>query len=395
MWFKWETEGGEFTLSGGRIVGIKQDPLVQRDLHTFIKRNVFHADKTEVKEYNLPKPTVTSTPIEMPPEVEAIYRDVATQFSVVLEGAARKFRERKKTDSYGDRQAEKVFSRMLAPIIKLLTDMANRPAKALRDVAFAIDNGYLPDFVTPVKPDGTGGEPRALPKQFMSVLRQWQEQHSAEDLEAMADQVGNPKLKAAEDTIVAKIERAKGSRSLLFSDDKAMCMEAGQHMAETMTGTHVVGLNDGIHFFRGTTELERLVYPLDTALLAKLVKENKHKATKDDVQEGLVAAVKVTFPEPQFRGQTKQELGTPAIEGIVSRVVPREELLATALAIAGRITGNAPLAVQAAKELSRVSSDLPLDEALRFGGVLRWMVGQTPLKRWMLSGMFRIFPLFT
>jgi hypothetical protein len=262
---------------GGRIVGVKQDPLVQRDLHTWVKRNVFHADKTEVKEYNLPKPTVTSTPIEMPPEVEAIYRDVATQFSVVLEGAARKFRERKKTDSYGDRQAEKVFSRMLAPIIKLLTDMANRPAKALRDVAFAIDNGYLPDFVTPVKPDGTGGEPRALPKQFMSVLRQWQEQHSAEDLEAMADQVGNPKLKAAEDTIVAKIERAKGSRSLLFSDDKAMCMEAGQHMAETMTGTHVVGLNDGIHFFRGTTELERLVYPLDTALLAKLVKDPEER----------------------------------------------------------------------------------------------------------------------
>ena len=67
--------------------------------------------------------------------------------------------------------------------------------------------------------------------------------------------------------------------------------------------------------------------------------------------------------------------------GIVSRVVPREELLPTALAIAGRIAGNAPLAVRAAKELARVSSDLPLDEALRFGGVLRWMVGQTPEAR--------------
>ena len=39
------------------------------------------------------------------------------------------------------------------------------------------------------------------------------------------------------------------------------------------------------------------------------------------MQEGLVAALKVTFPEPQFRGQTKQELGTPAIEGIVRRVI--------------------------------------------------------------------------
>jgi len=55
--------------------------------------------------------------------------------------------------------------------------------------------------------------------------------------------------------------------------------------------------------------------------LAKLARENNQKATKDDVQEGLVAALKVTFAEPQFRGQTKQELGTPAVEGIVSRIV--------------------------------------------------------------------------
>ena len=40
-------------------------------------------------------------------------------------------------------------------------------------------------------------------------------------------------------------------------------------------------------------------------------KNGKTSATKDDVREGLVAAVKVTFSEPQFRGQTKQELGTP------------------------------------------------------------------------------------
>jgi DNA gyrase subunit B len=80
-------------------------------------------------------------------------------------------------------------------------------------------------------------------------------------------------------------------------------------------GTHLAG------FDKSLTRLVNNVVLKDNRKLAKLVKENKHKATKDDVQEGLVAAVKVTFPEPQFRGQTKQELGTPAIEGIVSRVV--------------------------------------------------------------------------
>jgi DNA gyrase subunit B len=80
-------------------------------------------------------------------------------------------------------------------------------------------------------------------------------------------------------------------------------------------GTHMVG------FDKSLTRVVNNVALKDNRKLAKLVKENKHRASKEDIQEGLVAAVKVTFPEPQFRGQTKQELGTPAIEGIVSRIV--------------------------------------------------------------------------
>jgi DNA gyrase subunit B len=80
-------------------------------------------------------------------------------------------------------------------------------------------------------------------------------------------------------------------------------------------GTHQAG------FDKALTRVVNNVVLKDNRKLAKLKKEDKHKAIKDDVQEGLVAAIKVTFPEPQFRGQTKQELGTPAIEGIVSRIV--------------------------------------------------------------------------
>jgi len=80
-------------------------------------------------------------------------------------------------------------------------------------------------------------------------------------------------------------------------------------------GTHTAG------FDRALTRAVNDVLLKDTRKLAKLVKENKHRATKEDVQEGLVAAVKVVFPEPQFRGQTKQELGTPAVEKIVYEVV--------------------------------------------------------------------------
>ena len=296
---------------GGRIVGIKQDPLVQRDLHTWVKRNIFHADKTEVKEYKLPAPTVTATPVEMPDEVEALYRDVASGFSTILAGAAQKFRERKKTDSYGDRQAEKVFSRMLAPIIRLLTDMANRPAKALADVAFAIDHGYLPEFVTPKKQDGSGGEPRPLPKAFISILRKWQAGYTSEDIRGMAAQIGNPKIKAAEETIAAKLDRAKGSRALLFSDDRAMCIEAGLHLAKTMGGTHVVALNDVIHFFRGSAEMDRLVYPLDRALLDRLVKDPEEK-DRILAETGGVSELRLPFRKKSY----KRHPGIPGKAGV-------------------------------------------------------------------------------
>ena len=83
-------------------------------------------------------------------------------------------------------------------------------------------------------------------------------------------------------------------------------------------GTHLEG------FARALTRVVNSVLLKDNRKLARLARQHKNaktSATKDDVQEGLVAAVKVIFSEPQFRGQTKQELGTPAVKSIVSRVV--------------------------------------------------------------------------
>lgn len=51
--------------------------------------------------------------------------------------------------------------------------------------------------------------------------------------------------------------------------------------------------------------------------------------------------------------------------GLVNRVVPREKLIDTAHELAGRIKKNAPLAVQAAKELAVHSLDMSLAEGIR------------------------------
>jgi len=80
-------------------------------------------------------------------------------------------------------------------------------------------------------------------------------------------------------------------------------------------GTHLIGFERAL-----TRAINDKLLP-GTKKLAKLAKQDKDRAVKDDIHEGLVAAVKVTFAEPQFRGQTKRELGTPACQSIVYDVV--------------------------------------------------------------------------
>jgi enoyl-CoA hydratase/carnithine racemase len=49
----------------------------------------------------------------------------------------------------------------------------------------------------------------------------------------------------------------------------------------------------------------------------------------------------------------------------------------TAMKIAARIAGHAPLAVRAAKEVALAALDETFEQSMRLGGALRWVVGQT------------------
>jgi DNA gyrase subunit B len=78
-------------------------------------------------------------------------------------------------------------------------------------------------------------------------------------------------------------------------------------------GTHVTGFE------------RALVRTLNEQLrAARLLKNGDEPATKDDVAEGLTAVVAVRVPEPQFEGQTKEVLGTPAASRIVAQVMAAE-----------------------------------------------------------------------
>ena len=78
-------------------------------------------------------------------------------------------------------------------------------------------------------------------------------------------------------------------------------------------GTHVQGFDRALtkvfnEFLRSTGTL----------------KKNEQDVIKDDILEGLTAVITVRLQEPQFEGQTKEILGTPAAAKIVQQVVTDE-----------------------------------------------------------------------
>ncbi|MFZ9211183.1 MAG: DNA gyrase/topoisomerase IV subunit B [Candidatus Nanopelagicaceae bacterium] len=78
-------------------------------------------------------------------------------------------------------------------------------------------------------------------------------------------------------------------------------------------GTHVQGFE------------KALVKTFNEFLRAKgVLKKNELDVIKEDILEGLTAVVTVRMQEPQFEGQTKEVLGTPAVTKIVTQVVSDE-----------------------------------------------------------------------
>ncbi len=63
--------------------------------------------------------------------------------------------------------------------------------------------------------------------------------------------------------------------------------------------------------------------------------------------------------------------------GVVSRLVPEHELMPAARQLAQRIASHAPLAIKAVKEVAQAALDETLEQSLRFGSALRWIIGQT------------------
>ena len=78
-------------------------------------------------------------------------------------------------------------------------------------------------------------------------------------------------------------------------------------------GTHVAGFETGL--------MKALRAQIDAN--SRKLKLGNDKIEKEDILAGLTAVVSVRLAEPQFEGQTKEILGTPAVKNIVTSVVSK------------------------------------------------------------------------
>jgi E-phenylitaconyl-CoA hydratase len=181
--------------------------------------------------------------------------------------------------------------------------------------------------------------------------------------------------------------------------DKAFCVGADLKEKELKGDVHVTSFWDGSSKMpmRGA----ELYKPVIAAINGHCLGGGLELALLADIR---IAADHATFGQPEIRlgifpgmGATQrlprtlpynlaaevlltgERFGTgKALEmGLINRVVPAVDLMATARSVAEAISAHAPLALRAVKEALLRSYDLPLDEGLRLEGLLGRIVGDT------------------
>lgn len=256
---------------GDRIIGVKQETTIKRDLDVWVRRNIYYADKQDVDveagEKPLSKLKAGTVAITMDPVVEQVYRGVVKQFPKVIAGMAAKFRDKQNTALTNNPAIEDMLTAKseLAPVLRLMNALSNYPNVAMREIADMIQYGR---YTT------STGKSGPIPKALVPVVAGWRAKISPEVIRNHADKVGNPKLQAVKQMVGIRAERTNGaSRTILFSDDRKMCEMAVKHMAETIPGMHALALDDSIFIYDGGVKMDAVRLPVDPDLIRKLIKD--------------------------------------------------------------------------------------------------------------------------
>lgn len=200
---------------GGRFVGVNPDPLVRRDLRTWVRQNMFHTDKQGVEEYLLPDIKKMPRALTLAPELEDEYRLVTRQIKDVMAGLVEKFRDQRSTARSRDKMVSSARMKLAPQFAKLML-LANLPSKVIPGAA-------------------------------------------------------NPKIDAASRIIEEKIE--KNGRTILFTDIPDMAIETARQLSVDYPGTrHACCLSTKIEIYKnGEVEMRFTpkIYTSDTRTYSK------------------------------------------------------------------------------------------------------------------------------
>jgi hypothetical protein len=197
---------------GGRVVGVKSDPLVKAEIHAWVKEHLYHSAQPDVLETSkgekITRPIPDVQTVTMPEAQEKAYRAAIKQFEKELKGLERSmrgavalYRDKGQGDAAKalarDKRIARLFGPKLAPVLKKLNQITNLPDKYVEGVD------------------------------------------------------SNPKLTQAAEIIQQRLEETKEmSRTVLFSDDREMVLESARQLSRSVKGKyHAACLSDGIHLF--------------------------------------------------------------------------------------------------------------------------------------------------
>ncbi|WP_058743519.1 DNA gyrase/topoisomerase IV subunit B [Rothia kristinae] len=121
-----------------------------------------------------------------------------------------------------------------------------------------------------------------------------------------------------EDVIAFDVEDTERMLSLELAMQWTEAYRESVHTYANTINTHEGGTHEEGFRAALTTLVNR--YARDNRLL----RDKDDNLTGDDIREGLTAVISVKIAEPQFEGQTKEILGTPAARQIVSKVVSQQ-----------------------------------------------------------------------
>lgn len=252
---------------GGRVVDIKDDPDTMHDLDVWVKRNIFYAEKTEVKDTATPLPELKKQAESalMSAETKALYKETSSEIAFYMEGMLKKFKK-ELSDAKGQTTAkeyEQLFGRKLRPFMKILNSLSNYPNIAIKQIATAMLGDRPRDLLTQKEFDSC--------KKFFAKLSK---KFEPQELSARADFAPNPKINTVVKKLNDFLEVSENSRSLVFSDDKKMVSLTARDVSKKVPGIHIAADDAEINFYESGKKLTEFRIPVSIG---------NHEKVLDDV----------------------------------------------------------------------------------------------------------------